>query len=177
MGNGSSSRPPNTVVVRPAETNRTTFASTRNDLGETSNQRNLTNGEVGHTNLEIYHTPLQPSCPTEFELDDSIEVAAAPAGLYGSDFPQGTSTLGQRNVQSKQKTKKVFQGKQTRSSSDEIVFEVYRSYADGNECMVLNDEGTRFYLDSWETGLSYLQLCNHHHHHCNPRGTGRVGCP
>lgn len=151
MGNGSSaSRPSSTVVVRPAETNQTSFPSARSIYDQTSHHR-LSNG-VTH----VGHNPtLQPSCPQQsdfIELDNSIEIAAAPQGISHYQFSQESSSKADWNSQSKHTRQQVLPQQQPRQSSDEMVFEVYRSFAGGQECTVLNDEGTRFYLDSWETG-------------------------
>ena len=40
-------------------------------------------------------------------------------------------------------------------ASDDLVFEIYHS-DDGREFMVLNDNGIRYYLDSWSTGKNLI---------------------
>lgn len=150
MGNGSSSsRSPNTVVVRPVENNQTSFFPERNN--NTVASSTTTNSPLSNR--------LLPTCPQQHELDESIEMAAAPKGMTRQPF--------EGNGSHSRPVSGVDIGQQPgREPADKIEFEVYHSFQDGRDYTVLNNEGTRFYLDSWETGnvAAVLMIKIIHHH-------------
>ncbi|KXJ23708.1 kinesin-like protein KIN-14S [Exaiptasia diaphana] len=140
MGNGSSSSRPNTVVVRPAETNQTTFLPERNNhVSVSTTNSSLANGGTSG------NSRLTPTCPQYQELDESIEMAASPKVSTRQSF-EGDDSRQVRTVECTQN------GQQSSEPAEEMVFEVYHSFQNGRDYTVLNNEGTRFYLDSWETG-------------------------
>lgn len=167
MGNGSSSaKPTNTVTVQPSSSNQTNFCSVPSSSSPMENNsvsRFQNNGSIPSNDLESssgYRSFQQQdnlsSLNKEVEIDDSIESAVAPrSASFGYDNLYGMeATTSQRNSKSKQKRNKNLKNvvKEPEDTKDEVIFEVYRSHDNGVEYTVINNDGVRFYLDSWTTG-------------------------
>ena len=185
MGNGAQSRPGNPTSIQPANNFiRSQRSCDMNGYvangGETNHgifqpydgvQSQHFASPFIRNEPSSYHSGPYDSADhfDDYEVDMSIERAVAPhsrscsQSYRGMDRPDGPvyrstsegvyeqSKIGNRNRSADQA------GGISNSTSDDIVFEVFHCLKTGKDYSVINLEGQRYFVDSWNSGI-YLRV-------------------